>query len=437
MKPQTNQIRAIEDLPMPQQQTVPLQAWFIWFCAAGFYLYEMILRVSPGVMTHQLMESFSINATAVGVLTGAYHHTYSALQIPCGVIVDRFGLRRVVTISCLLCVAGAFMFATSHSFAYAYVGQVMIGAGSACAFLSTLKVGADWFTPNRFALLSGLTNMMGTCGSTFGGQPFASLVNKYGWRNALSISALAGIAMALFCWLIIRDKPLSSTEQKKRAAMPLLQGVLYLGKNPQMWLIGLVGGLTYVPVATFAGLWSVPYLMHTYGIDNETAAIANTMIFLGVAIGSPLSVLFSDFLKRRVLTIQITTILTGIVFSAIIFIHKIPFQTMMGLLFMAGFFTGGQVLCFACAKENSSPEFSGTTAGFTNALVMISSAAILQPVLGMLLDFAWDGQMVNGLRYYSDSAFQFALSAIPVCSILSLIVMQFIRETYQKGGSVH
>jgi predicted MFS family arabinose efflux permease len=414
--------------------TPSFRGWVIWACVAGFYLYEMILRVSPGVMTDSLMRDFAISATAVGLLASCYHHTYVIIQIPCGVIVDRLGVRRVVTVSALLCAVGSLVFASSETYSMAIVGQYLIGIGSACAFLSTLKAASDWFPAARFALFSGLTNMMGTFGATFGGRPLAILVNSYGWRQSLIMAGGVGVGVALLSWLLIRDPQGAPKTANTPDTVPLLAGIKLLVRDPQVWLIGLVGGLTYVTVAVFASLWVVPFLMQTYGIDNTLAAVGSIMIFLGVAIGSPIIVLLSELLHRRLLTIGLTSLGTGLIFLIIIFAPSLSLNSMFGLLFAAGFLTGGQILCFACAKEITPSAISGTAMGVINGLVMFSSAVLLQPIFGGLLDWAWDGQLrADGVPLYDRRAFQFALSIMPICSLISIVLLGFIKETYHKN----
>src|SRR3990167_11477500 len=91
------------------------QSWAIWACAGAFYLYECILRVSPSVMTEGLMHDFSLTSTTLGVLVSFYLYAYVVLQVPCGVMVDAIGARRIITTSAALCTTGAFMFATGDS----------------------------------------------------------------------------------------------------------------------------------------------------------------------------------------------------------------------------------------------------------------------------------------------------------------------------------
>jgi sugar phosphate permease len=410
------------------------QSWAIWACAGAFYLYECILRVSPSVMTEGLMKDFSLTSAALGILVSCYSYSYVALQIPCGVMVDAIGTRRILTASAALCAIGTFMFALSDGLFLAQLGRFLIGGGSACAFISCMKIVAEWFSPTRFALMSGMTTMMGTIGGTFGGPPLAWMVNNMGgWREASLALATAGVVMTIFAWIMIRDHPkdhLNAQKPHHAHEIPLRKSLALLMTNPQVWLIGLFGSLMWLPIAAFAELWGVPYLMQTYSIDNEHASFASVMIFLGFAFGAPLAAWISDKFQSRIFAMKLSSTLLFLTFLAIMFGTYIPLELMFCLLFMGGVFLGGQVLVFACVKEILPRRISGTALGFTNAIVMMSGI-VFQPLLGHLLDYCWDGSFgPDNLRIYSESAYQNAMMAIPVAIAASWLLLHFIKETH-------
>lgn len=422
----------------PKTHTYPSEviAWSIWGCAALFYLYEYVLRVSSSVITDDLMLAFNVQATSLGVLVSFYYIAYVPLQIPCGVIVDRFGVRPVVTFSALLCTIGSLLFAYSTDLFVAQIARFLLGAGSACAYLSCTTVGATWFRPERFAVIAGVTMMMGTFGGMFGGKPFAMLANAIGWRDAMVIAAIVGVGVTIAAWLIIRDRKPDHTNSDSitnHSDNTLLHGLKVISRNPQVWLIGIYGGLMYVPLSAFAELWGVPYLMKAHGINNETASFASAMIFLGMALGSPLGALFSNLIKSRVKVMSWSAITTMLVFSYVIYVPDISLNLTYVLLFIAGFVCGGQILYFAAAKEITPFQYSGTTIGFTNALVM-SSGIIFQPLLGIILDEVWDGNINSeGMPIYTLHDYQQALTTVPLCLLGAWFVMWFVRETYETN----
>ncbi len=410
------------------------RSWIVLGCAWSFYLYEYILRVSPSVMTNHLMLDFGVTSTALGVLVSFYYFSYVALQIPCGVIVDWLGPRKVITFSAFLCVIGSILFSQSSTLFAAQIGRFFIGAGSACAYLSCAKVGAEWFRADRFAMITGVSMMMGTLGGIFGGRPFAMLVNAYGWRLSMLIAAFFGIIVAVTAWIIVRDRPstdkdLSETHKPNES---LLDGLKIVATSPQNWLIGLYGCMMYLPLSAFAELWGVPFLMQLYGVNNETASIGSIMVFLGMATGCPLAAVLSNYFKSRIKIMSWAALGTLISFLVVFYVPNIPLKLMFAILFVGGLFSGGQILYFAAAKEISPEWISGTTVGFTNCIVMLSGF-IFQPLLGMLLDLSWDGKMnFDGAPEYSVLTYQISFSAVAMALLLGWFIIQFVRETYPK-----
>jgi MFS family permease len=406
--------------------------WVVWGCAAVFYLYEYILRVSPSVMTGELASDFSATSTTVGIIAAYYYYAYVPLQVPCGVIVDWLGARRVITFSAILCTIGAWMFSCAETTAFAKAARFLMGAGSACAYLSTMKVASLWLKPDKFALVAATTMMMGTLGGLFGGAPFAILVNNCGWREAMMIMVICGVAVIAAAWFIIKDPP-SPTNQASQDA-GLLEGLKAVAKDPQNWLIGIYGGLMYVPLSAFAELWGTPYLMRLYDISNEKASLSSAMVFVGMALGCPLSAAISDRIKSRVKVMSWSALLTIFPFVAVIYIPNLPLTLTFILLFLAGLVCGGQILYFAAAKERSNPTYSGTIIGFTNALVMVSGV-IFQPLLGIIIDLAWDGLAnSDGTPIYSIDAYQKAMVMIPLCMGAAWAIMLFVKETFSLAS---
>lgn len=411
------------------------RSWIIWACAGLFYFYEMILRASPSVMTGDLMRDFNVDSTALGVLSSFYYYAYVVLQIPCGIIIDRFGTRRVVTFSTLLCVIGSLFFAYSDTLFLAQFGRFLIGAGSACAFLSCLKIGADWFLPVQFAMIAGLTNVMGTIGGMFSGPPFAFLVNSFGWRHATVIAAYIGLGLALLCWFVIKERQRHCDPVDEKERSHFLSDLFHVMGQTNIWIYAVFGGLMYVPISAFCELWAVPFLIKKYGIANDVASFANVMLYLGMAVGSPIAAKLSDHLGNRIAVMSLSALLTTCAFLGVLYIPNLPLNAMFTVLLIAGIFNGGQILSFACVKDAIPNSMSGTAMGFTNAVVMMSGI-IFQPLLGMILDFTWDGALaVDGTRFYSIEAYHGAILAVPVCLCLSWFLLRFARQRSPSSTS--
>jgi sugar phosphate permease len=407
-------------------------SWIVWGVAAIFYLYEMVLRASPSVMTEQLMADFHVTSTSLGILVSMYYYAYVSLQVPCGLLVDKMGPRAIVTLSALLCTLGTFLFATTSSLGMAQLGRFLIGAGSACAFISCLKITVEWFTPGRFVLIAGLTNMMGTLGGTFAGKPMAVLVNNFGWRQATVFAGIVGAFVTLISWIFIKDSPHQIQKNDALSSNTFLNSLKFVIGLPQVWLAGIIGGFMYLPISAFTELWAVPFLMTSYGVSNEVASTANIMLYIGMALGGVLTAWLTKKMGTVVGVMKLSALITGCLFAVVAFADHYSLTVMFCLLFMAGLTVGGQILCFTCAKEHAAPEISATTVAFTNALVMFSGI-IFQPLLGYILDFVWDGTMcARGMvRVYNHSCYQMAILTIPFCLIASFFLLFWVRDVKQ------
>lgn len=405
------------------------KSWIIFGIATLFYLYELVLRVSPSVMTDDLMITFDATSTMLGILISFYYYAYTTLQLPCGVILDKLGVKNLLGVSALLCVVGSALFAGTEKIYVAQIGRFLVGAGSACAFISCLQIAANLFPKKYFVVLAGITNMMGTLGGLFGGPPVAKLVNNLGWQTTTYWLACVGIAIAILVFIFV-PKKLQATETKRKVTEPIVHTVLKLMKNSQVVLPGIIAAFMYLPIDAFAELWAVPFFMTKYGINNEVASFASAIIFIGVALGSVLLALFARKIKSYMKTIRLSIILTSILFFVLICCPG-SMNVSFIIVFLIGFLTGAQPIGFTCAKNSVSPEISGTTLALTNCIVMLIGS-FFQPLLGVLLDYFWQGHVNSaGLRVYDINCYKYAILVIPACLIVSYFISLFVKETIQ------
>ncbi|MDR1488472.1 MAG: MFS transporter [Holosporales bacterium] len=401
--------------------------WLIWGVAAFFYLYEMILRVSPSVMIEGLTLSFDTTSTMLGVLISFYYYSYTFLQIPSGIIMDRLGSKNLIVLSTILCSVGSVIFASTTQMYSAQIGRFFVGAGSACAFVSCLHIGSSLF-PNKFALIAGVTNMMGTIGGLFGGVPVAILVNKIGWKETTYVLALLGVLTTIMALIFIPKKlgirPISSGE----SIIKSISEVLY---KKQVVFFGVIAGLMYLPISAFSELWAIPFFMARHSLNNEMAGVASAILFLGVAIGSIILAMVSEYMGSCIKTIRYSALATSILFVVLVY-HKSSVITSFCLVFFIGIFTGAQVLNFLCAKNSVHDDLSGTTLAFTNTLVMLTGA-IFQPVLGILIDLFWDGKIsYEGMRQYDISCYSKSILSLSICLVVAYLLVFFVSDTHVK-----
>ncbi len=412
------------------------RAWFVWSFAGLFYMYQLILRISPGVMVDDLMYGFSVEACALGLLSACYLVTYTILQIPLGLSMDKVGPTQIIRWSIILCVIGTVIFATAESFYLACFGRLLIGAGSTSAFLGSLKLATNWFHPERLALVVGFTMLAGTVGATFGQAPLALLIELFEWRGALLYVVVpVGLLIALCVFLFVRDDPpegpMYRETNQDTSIKTLMLRLREIVSNYRVWLFGFYGALMYSPILVFVDLWGVGFLTKLYDIDKATAGSITTMFYFGVGVGSPVVAFYSDTIRGRKLPMILGALFSLVCSVLIVYATGLPLWTMYGLLFLAGFVFSSQPLIFSSVCQLIPHASSGTAISFTNMLVMLLGL-ILQPFVGWLLDWIWDGVMNNGIPLYTVSDYRFALLTVPVCLILALVITPFIPETFPK-----
>ncbi|MEC7442519.1 MAG: MFS transporter [Pseudomonadota bacterium] len=394
-----------------------------WFFCALFFFYAFILRVAPAVMVDDLMKEFSVGAAILGYLSATYLYIYAALQIPLGLVVDKYGLRGVVAGACALCGIGSIIFSLADSLYLAYLGRGLVGAGAAFSFVGALNMAARWF-PSRFALLGGWAQMMGSAGGFVGQAPLSLAVATFGWRSCNLSLGIAGLFLAVLLLFTVKDP---KEDQASEDNFSIWLGLKNVCANKQTWLATLAAaGLTSALLA-FGGLWGVPYLMKARAIDKPDAASFISIIFVGWAIGAPFFGWLSDRIRRRRILLQWGTCGAALTTGITILVPTLSTTLLLVVLFLQGFFSASMILGFALAKDNNPPESSGVALGLINTFV-VGSGAILQPLVGVLLDYRWTGEMFDGVRVFNLVDFQVSMLILPFVCLISFASAFYIRE---------
>jgi len=399
--------------------------------ASLFYIYDYFIQVAPSVMTTQLMQTFSIGAAGLGVLGACFYYSYTLMQIPAGLLLDRLGPRVLLTFSVFVSACGVTLFGLTDSFFVAGLARFMIGLGSSFAFISALFLTSRWFEHRHFALIAGLVQFAGCMGSTFGEAPLAMTINHYGWRETMVTTGLITFGLSIIFWLVIRNGEQSSgfVKATTHGEWSRLMGVL---KRKQVWWVGLVGLVSWVPVATIGALWGVAYLMKMYGLTNTDAGKLCSLFWIGLGIGSPVMGLMSNYLKSRCKP-AIMCFGIGLMASLFIVLAHHPAIWLMGImLFSLGWSASIQALSFGLIKDIVPPSSFGTASGINNMAAIIGGG-ISQPLVGVLLAYNWNGHLQNHVPVYSLHNYQHALYILPLSAVIGLFVSLFmLKETHCK-----
>lgn len=406
--------------------------WLVWGLAAAYFFADYFARVSPGVMIPDLMEGFSVSALGLGSLTAFFYYPYVAMQIPVGLLVDRFGVRLLLTIMALLVGVGCLVFANAETLYMGKLGRFLMGFGAAFAFVSALKLASTWFPFHRFGLLAGLTQALGMLGAAVGAAPVGYFVHQFGWRHTMASMAVIFFVLAALILSLVRNRPsnLPNTVQ----AMPVETQSIWcsLGqvlRNPQSWWNGLYVGLLFAPTAAFAELWGAVYLEHVQGLSPLWSAFANGLIFIGWGIGGPLMGWFSDHLGRRRPVMFFSAVMGLLLMSAILYLPDLTPFSLFLLLLLFGMSNAGVAIAYAVAAEINPRSVVGTSMSYANMMSVIIGAS-LQPLIGFLIDLTQGSNLHIPLALHAPSDFKQAMLLLPLSLLLAVVCTFFIRETY-------
>ncbi len=400
---------------------------------AAFYCYEYYLRVAPSVMSAELKETFMLGEAGFGHLAACYYYAYTPMQIPVGIMMDRFGPRKILTLACFFCAIGTYLFAATSIVVIAQIGRFLVGFGSAFAYVGVLKISSVWLPQKYFALMAGICTALGMLGATTGAVTISYLVEHMDWQTTLYYSALIGIVLTLILWLVIRDganvnqnviQQFSGSNDNIRTKFSSLKG---MALSSQMWISGLIGCLTFLPISGFAEVWAISFLK-VVGMSKHDAAVGSSMIFLGFALGGPIWGLVSDALQSRRKPLIIGSFVSAILMAFVIFTPTASLYWMYPLLFFSAFFASAQILVFAISNDFSRAEVSATAVAFTNMVVMIGGA-LIPPIIGKFLDNVVG--LGNSLPISSVQDYSIALAVLPISLLLSGILSIILKESYQ------
>ena len=410
---------------------------FVWSFGAFFYLLGFFHRVAPAVITAELMQDFQINASALGNLSALYFYSYVAMQIPTGILADRWGPRRLLTLGAMTASIGAVMFGLASEISLAGAGRFLIGGSVAVAFVALLKVATCWFAPNRFALITGLALFFGIIGAVFAGTPMRILVDSFGWRNVILASAAATMLVGIGTWVFVRDYPHekgfqdfanTSSGADPKANLRIMTGLLEVFAYRNTWLFFVIPGGLVGCVLTFSGLWGVPFLNTVYGLSPVFSASLTSALLVAWALGGPFFGWLSDRMQNRKRLYSVGCGVAVVGWMAVTLIEQLPLGVLIPILVITGFASGSMIISFAFAKESVPIRLSGTVAGVVNMGVM-TGPMILQPAVGLVLDNMWSGDLSNGVRVYDAAAYRSGFSIMLAWIGVSFLLLIFTRET--------
>jgi MFS family permease len=395
------------------------------------YVLSFFQRFAPAGIAQDLAAAFQTSATSLGALAATYFYVYTVMQIPTGILADTLGPRRILVLGGIVGGAGSFLFGFAPSLDWALAGRTLIGLGVSVTFIAMLKLIAVWFEENRFATMVGICMLVGNLGSVLAGAPLSAVAQETGWRGVFIGLGFVSLVLAAACWLVVRDRPdaaAGNAPAVKFDRTSLINSLLAVVKNRATWPAILVNTGTCGAFFTFAGLWTVPFLMQVHGLSRPAAASHLSLWFGGFAVGCFFIGTLSDRLGRRKPVLIAATHVFAAIWLVLLSGMTLPEWASYTLFALLGLSTAGFSLTWACAKEVNPPLLSGMSTSVANMGGFLAGA-LLQPLVGWVMDLGWRGEMLNGARFYDLAAWRNGVLVVTLCALMGAMASWWIRET--------
>ena len=404
--------------------------WLILGIVALAYVLSFFQRFAPAGIAQDLAASFQTSAASLGVLAATYFYVYTVMQVPTGILADTLGPRRILVLGGIIGGLGSLLFGMAPSLDMALVGRTLIGLGVSVTFIAMLKLIAVWFEESRFATLVGFSMLIGNLGSVLAGAPLSALAQAAGWRGIFLGVGVVSLVLSGLCWLVVRDSPaVADTAHRPRVdRTAVLGGLLAVLRNRATWPAALTNAGMCGAFFTFAGLWTPPYLMQVHGMTRPVAASHLSLWFGGFAVGCLLLGTLSDRLGRRKPILIVTSHLYLLLWLVLLSGVTMPLSVSYPLFALFGLITSGFSLTWACAKEVNPPLLSGMSTSVAN-MGSFLVAALLQPLVGWVMDQGWQGQTLAGARVYDLATWRHGVLVVTACAALGALASWWLKET--------
>jgi MFS family permease len=378
--------------------------WVVWSVGLAAYLVGVMHRTSFGVAGLSAVDRFGAAPAVLAGFVVLQLLVYASLQIPVGVLLDRFGARRLIVVGSLTMATGQLLLALATALPLAVLARVLVGAGDALTFISVLSVVTSWFPARRVPLMTQLTGLIGQLGQVLSALPLAAVLHGPGWTPAFVSAAALGVAVGLAALAVVRDRPPGAPAPPPAPApREVLDGVVASWREPGTRLGFWTHMGTQFSGMVFALLWGVPYLVAGQGLSTGAAS---AMLTLLVAVGLVAGPLFGEFtarhpLRRSWLVLAVIGA-TAVVWTLVLAVPPPAPRWLLALLVVVLALGGpASVIGFDYARTFNPGHRQGAAVGIVN-VAGFTASLVVSLAVGVVLGAA------AGPNSYSPEAFRVA-----------------------------
>lgn len=360
--------------------------WLFAIAAACFILCQFTRSVT-GVLGPTLRTEIGLSAEQLGTVTGAFFWGIALMQIPSGVLFDRYGPRLTVALTLFLGVIGGLLFAFGKSFEELTAGMFVLGLGTSAVFMGAIVLIARWWPPKRFATLSATMMSLGYVGNLSATEPFVWIMGWIGWRWGFSVAILGLLVSAVLMLLVVRDAPPGSdwTKREPESLLSVIRGLGEIFRHPAM--PGLIGAALIGYSTNFAirGLWLGLYMVDIHGLGTS---VTGRLLFVMAALGT-VGIFLAGWISSRLGTPRpVVLVFAGISFSCMTTLalwSNIPTGALIAVLLVFGLFSNFFPAIIEHGRSLFDDRLRGRSLTSINVWVFVG-VGITQPLSGFIME---------------------------------------------------
>jgi len=371
----------------------PRHAWWVWGIGVTAYVIAVFNRGSLGVASLQAQQRFHATAAELSLFVVLQLGVYAAMQVPVGLLLDRFGSRLLITSGAVVMALGQLTLALSHNVPGAIAARILVGGGDAMTFISVLRVVGLWFAPRHIPVVTQLTGLLGQVGQVAAALPLVALLRGVGWSpsfvGAAAVTALAGTLVAAS----LRDSPPGVAVLTGAVDIAALRRDLRESWREPGTRIGLwTHFVTQFSGTVFALLWGYPFLVRGEHLSAATAgALLTVMVLVSMAVGPVLGRLTAGWpLRRSVLTLSIVGSSVALWTLVLLWPGRAPMPLLVLLVCVLASNGPGSMVGFDYARTFNPRDRLGSASGIVNVGGFVASLLTIL-LVGIVLGAASNG----------------------------------------------
>lgn len=399
-------------------------SWFIWSIPASFFSLVFVIRILPSFVMQSMIDFYDINYAQFSLLPAFYYAGYALMQIPTGVLLTKFRNSTIIPALMLVVCLGTLILSTSNIFTLSCIAAFIIGTGSTAGVLGSSSIIKARFAEQSYAFIFGLTLTFGLVAASYAGSIISTGLQFFNWQQLYKIASIVVLIYAITAFAVIKKgRALNTIPDVSDESVRSLLKQVFQKKN--IVLIALLSGLMTTPMQGFADVWGIGFLQTKFKLAKTEAIFCNSLIFLGMGLGSPIIGLIAQKYKKLFPSIILCGVVMFIGFVLMLLPINLNKLSISCILLCVGIGSGFPTLTFTLIVENVEKKISKIAISFTNMMLMLWGF-ISHPVIGSTYDIAIS--VTDKVTAYS-----IAISVIPLGLFIGTLGLLYLVQYKSKG----